>query len=286
MRRSLALVALAVLPAAVLPVAALASPGAGVEKWAVVVGIDHFEGRTRPNVGAVGDAQDFRDMLLRTGWPSDHVLVLTDANATQAGMRNAFRWLATKATDRSYSVVHYSGHVKQVNGHEYLWPHDNRFIADTEFGQAMRAVRGWLWVDVSGCEAAGFDEGISARNRLFTASSRGNEKSYEYPSWRNSVYTGLLADQGVLQRRADYNHDGRISVTEAFRYAWERAPAITARQSSGPQHPYAAGGDGTEWFLDAPAPAPPARQVSPAPPPAAPPESGTPPRRCTPLCIG
>jgi hypothetical protein len=286
MRRTLALVAVAIAVAAAAPIAALASPGAGAEKWAVVIGIDHFEGRTRPNVGAVGDAQDFRDMLLRTGWRSDHVLVLTDANATLAGRRAAFRGLASTATASSSSVVHYSGHVKQMNGHEYLWPHDNRFIADTEFGQAMRAVRGWLWVDVSGCEAAGFDEGISARNRLFTASSRANEKSYEYPSWRNSVYTGLLADQGVLQRQADYNRDGRISVTEAFRYAWERAPAITARQSSGPQHPYAAGGDGTEWFLDAPAPAPPARQVSPAPPPAAPPESGTPPRRCTPLCIG
>jgi hypothetical protein len=286
MRRTLALVAVAIAVAAAAPIAALASPGAGAEKWAVVIGIDHFEGRTRPNVGAVGDAQDFRDMLLRTGWRSDHVLVLTDANATQAGMRAAFRWLASKATASSYSVVHYSGHVKQMNGHEYLWPHDNRFIADTEFGQAMRAVRGWAWVDVSGCEAAGFDEGISARNRLFTASSRANEKSYEYPSWRNSVYTGLLADQGVLQRQADYNRDGRISVTEAFRYAWERARAITARQSCGPQNPSAAGADGTVWYLAAPAPAPPARQVSPAPPPAAPPESGTPPRRCTPLCIG
>ena len=260
-------------------IAALASPPAGAtDRWAVIIGIDRFQGRTRPNVGAVGDAHDFREVLLRHGWAADRILVLTEGAATQQGIRSAFRWLAQRATDRSYSVVHYSGHVKQANGHEYLWPHDNRFIADTEFGAAMRAVRGHVWVDVSGCEAAGFDEGVSAPNRLFTASSHAHEKSYEYPAWRNSVFTGLLADQAILQRAGDYNRDGRVSVTEAFRYAAERAPGITARQSKGPQHPYAAGGNGTEWFLDPPSGGGPTPGLSS--------DGGPPHRRCTPLCIG
>jgi hypothetical protein len=276
MRRVRAVVLAAALALAAVPLTAVASPPGGVsDKWAVIIGIDRFQGRTRPNVGAVGDAHDFREVLVRHGWAADRVLVLTDGAATQQRIREAFRWLAARATDRSYSVVHYSGHVKQANGHEYLWPHDNRFIADTEFGQAMRAVRGHVWVDVSGCEAAGFNEGISAPNRLFTASSLAHEKSYEYPAWKNSVFTGLLADQAILQRAGDYNRDGRVSVTEAFRYAAERAPSITARQSKGPQHPYAAGGDGSEWFLDPPAP--------PSPVPAAPSGGGG--RKCTPACI-
>lgn len=261
--------------------AANAAPPRQAARWAVIVGTDHYEGRTRPTVGSVGDANDYRQMLLRNGWSSDRILMLTESRATQAGIRAAFRWLRDRATSGSYSAFHYSGHVKQAGGHEYLWPYDNRFIADSELGSAMRAVPGWLWVDIAGCEAAGFDEGISATNRLFTASSRANEKSYEYPRWSNSVYGGLLADQGVLQGKADANRDGRVSVTEAFRYAAAHAPEMTRGQANGPQHPVMAGGDGKEWFLDPPPP--------PAPAPAAPPtgsDSGQPPRKCFPLCVG
>ena len=277
MRR--ALVALVVLALAGIAVGAQASPPHDVDKWAVVIGIDHFQGRTHPNVGAVGDADDFTFMLEHQGWPSDHILELTDGAATAANIRSAFKWLHDHSGPHTYSVFHYSGHVKQLAGDrdrdgedvdEYLWPHDNQFIADGEFAGWMRSMGGWLWVDIAGCEAAGFNDGIAAPNRLFTASSQENEKSYEYPQWKNSVFTGLLADQGTNQHKADYNHDGRVSVTEAFRMAAEQAPQITAKQSKGPQHPYTAGGDGSEWFMDAPPPPPP-------PPP--PPQDK--PRQCT-----
>lgn len=267
---------------------AIAAPPHEAPRWAVIVGTDHYQGRTHPTVGSVGDANDYRQVLLRSGWPADHIRMVIESGATQAGIRAAFQWLRDRASSGSYSVFHYSGHVKQTGGHEYLWPYDNRFIADTELGAAMRAVPGWLWVDIAGCEGAGFNEGISAPNRLFTASSRANEKSYEYPRWKNSVYGGLLADQGVLQGKADANRDGRVSVHEAFRYAAAQAPQMTGSQPDGPQHPVIAGGDGKEWFFDAP----PAPKPAPAPAPAGGSGSGSggdsapPPRKCFPLCIG
>lgn len=241
---------------ATMPVASAApAPPAG-DRWALVVGIDHFQGGTRPNFGAVNDAADVRQALIKNGWADDHIKVLTEGGATAAAVRAGLQWLVDHSSPTSLSVFHYSGHVKQVGSTEYLWPHDNAFIADTELAGKIRQLKGQAWVDISGCEAAGFDEGISAPNRLFTASSRSNEKSYELPDMGQSVFTLLLVEQGLINGAADTNGDRRVSIQEAWGYAAHRAPQLTAGQSQGAQHPVMAGWDGTPLYLDAVASAP------------------------------
>ena len=233
------------------PAASAAPAPAAAERWALIVGVDRFQGSTRPNFGAVNDAADVRQALLRAGFADDHIKVLTDSGATAGTIRAGLQWLVDRSGPNSLSVFHYSGHVKQVGSTEYLWPHDNSFIADSELAGKLRQLRGQAWVDISGCEAAGFDEGISAPNRLFTASSRANEKSYEIKDLRQSVFTMLQVEQAMVQGRGDANGDSRVSVQEAFAYAAARAPQLTARQSQGAQHPVMAGWDGTPLFLDA-----------------------------------
>ena len=234
----------------VVSASAAPAPAAG-ERWALLVGVDRFQGATRPNYGAVADVADVRQALLKNGWADDHIRVLTDGGATAGAIRAGLQWLVERSGPNSLSVFHYSGHVKQVGSTEYLWPHDNAFIADTDLAASLRQLKGQAWIDISGCEAAGFDEGISSPARLVTASSRSNEKSYEIPSMRQSVFTLLMVDQAMVQGQGDANRDGRVSVQEAFAYAAPRAPQITANQSQGPQHPQIMGGDGTPLFLDA-----------------------------------
>jgi hypothetical protein len=199
------LVAAVALAGGTAPPAASAGPPSYTARWAVLVGVNDFAGRTHDLAGSVGDVDDTRQVLLDHGWPADHILTLTDAQATAANIRSAFRWLQSNSTDSSFSVFHYSSHVKRQSGDldgdgedvdEYLWPHDNVFIADREFTNAMRAVRGWLWVDVAACHAAGLDDGITTgdTHRLFTASSQESEKSYEDPSKQNSVMGFMLID--------------------------------------------------------------------------------------------
>jgi hypothetical protein len=235
----------------VTPMASAAPAPAAGERWALLVGIDRFQGGTRPNFGGANDAADVRQALLKSGWADDHIKVLTDGGATQAAIRSGLQWLVDHSGPTSLSVFHYSGHVKQVGSTEYLWPHDNAFIADTELAGKIRQLKGQAWVDISGCDAAGFDEGISAPNRLFTSSSRSNEKSYEIPDVRQSVFTLLEVEQGLIGGAADANGDHRVSVQEAFAYAAARAPQFTSGQAQGPQHPVMAGWDGTPLFLDA-----------------------------------
>ena len=252
MRRALLLLPLLVAGVLGTTVAASAAPApAAGERWALIIGVDRHQGATRSNFGAVADAADFRQALLKAGFADDHIRVLTDAGATASAIRTGLQWLVDRSGPNSLSVVHYSGHVKQVGSTESLWPHDNSFIADTELAGKVRQLKGQAWIDISGCEAAGFDEGISAPNRLFTASSRANEKSYEIPDMRQSVFTLLQIEQAMIQGQGDANRDGRVSVQEAFTYAAARAPQITATQRQGAQHPVMAGWDGTPLFLDA-----------------------------------
>jgi hypothetical protein len=227
-------------------------------QWAVVIGVTNYTSPTHDTFGGVGDANAFMEALRRSGWARDHVLLLTDGAASGDAMRNAMQWLVNHSTPNTFSIFHYSGHVKQKGvGNEYLWSANNQFIPNTEFGSYMSKVQGRAWIDVAGCEAAGFDKGISSPNRLFTAASRVTEKGYENPEWHESMWIGLSVDQGILQGAADENHDGRVSIQEAVRYGANKAPALTQGQSHGPQHPVLAGGDGDGWFLGRPAPPPP-----------------------------
>lgn len=230
---------------------ASAAPPKDGDRYALLVGIDLFQGATRPNTGAVGDTEDMKSALITAGWPSGNIRTLTNSAATASAIRDGLRWLAEQSNDNSFSVMAYSGHVKQTGSTEYLWPHDNSFISDTDLANSLRAVKGHLWAHISGCEAAGFDENLSSDRRLVTAASQSWEKGYELPpELRNSVFTNLLVEKGLLKKQGDTNKDGKVSIQEAFKLAADRAPSLTAGESNGPQHPYMAGGGGPEWFLE------------------------------------
>jgi len=197
--------------------------------------------------------------LSRNGWPADHIRTLTDEAATAGAIRSGLQWLVDRCDSSSSCVFHYSGHTKEIKADdgdaevldEALWGTDNRFVPDGEVAGYLKRLPS-LWANFSGCEAAGFDDNISSPHRLVTASSQESEKSYEHPAWKNSIFTGLLVDQGVLQGQADSNHDRIVTRDEAFSFAARLAPQITLKQARGPQHPYMAGGQVGTWLLPEP----------------------------------
>jgi hypothetical protein len=216
--------------------------------WAVLIGVQHYDAPTHPTVGALGDVAVFHHLLDQAGWQDSHILVLTDQTATASAIRWAMRWLAGHSGPSTFSVLHYSGHVLQTAGHEFLWAVDNSFVRDDEFGAAMHAVQGRAWVDVAGCESAGFDQGVDSPLRLFTSSSMANQKSYEDPVLGESVWTWLTVDAGMLYQ-ADSAAGTPVSIQQAVRASQPSAATYTASQKPyGPQQPFAAGGSG-EWYI-------------------------------------
>jgi hypothetical protein len=216
------------------------------DRWALVVGVTNYRGNVKDTRAGAADARLVRDVLLRHGWRSDRIRILTDDQATGQAVADGIAWLQRNSSSRTFSFFHYSGHVKQKNGHEFLWPVDNAYIQDTEVARVLRAVRGTAWTSISGCEAGGFDEGLSSSRHLFTASSNVTEKSYEDGKTGFSVWSGMLFDEGLRDKMADRDGDGAVSVNEAFEYAAPRAKAYTKNQRPyGPQTPQRAGGNGT-----------------------------------------
>ena len=216
------------------------------DRWALIVGVTNYRGNVKDTIGGANDARLVRDVLLRNGWRDDRIRILTDGQATGQAVSEGISWLQRNSSSKTFSMFHYSGHVKQKNGHEYLWPVDNAYIVDTEVARVLKAIRGTAWTNISGCEAGGFDEGLSSPRHLFTGSSHVTEKSYEDRNTGYSVWSGMLFAEGLRDKKADQDGDGGVSVNEAYQYAAPRAKTYTRNQRPhGPQTPQWAGGNGS-----------------------------------------
>lgn len=94
-------------------------------------------------------------------------------------------------------------------------------IGGANDSRVLRAVRGTAWTSISGCEAGGFDEGLSSPRHLFTGSSHVTEKSFEDRGTGCIVWTGIPFDEGLRRKAGDRDGDGGVSVNE---------PAVVRRQ--------------------------------------------------------
>lgn len=250
-------------------------------RWALLIGINEHRG-VADNIGSRQDAEDLRTQLLARGWRDDHILLLTDRQATRAGIVEGIAWLADKTDEDSVVVFHYSGHSKKWYGQdvdgdgevtdEGLWPSDNRFIVDSELVRLLDPVRPHaMWISFATCNAAGFaDPGLAGPGRILTFSSSEARKSYEHPSWGNSVWGSLVIDQAFGAGLGDLDGDGRVTVEEAFAWARPRAAETTSQQRYGAQDAVLVDDVDGDFDLRIPGAPPAPRQPAPDPEPAPP----------------
>jgi len=232
------------------PPAHIAAPA---DRYALVVGGSAYHAPTHPTVAGADDARLVSAQLLQDGWLPQNIRVLTEDQATGSALRPGLDWLAGKGAAGTFSYFHFSGHVKQEGGHEKLWPVDHDFVTDSEVATAMHRVRGHLWMDIAGCEGGGFLGDLPSDRVLVSASSQQTQKSYEYPQWHASVWTGLVFQIGTAQLAADADHDGRVTMGEALRYATYYAQVVTLKQSPyGRQTPQVEGDPVRGWTLAGP----------------------------------
>lgn len=220
------------------------------DRYAFLVGVSRYRKPTKDTIGGANDVTFIRSLLIASGWQPQNIRMVTNEGATGAAIRNGLTWLAARSVPGTFTFFHFSGHVKQIGGVEKLWPYDRDFVRDTWMVDVLKRGTGKLWVDIAGCEAGGFMEDLPSRRVLVSASSRVDQKSYEYPQWGESVWSGLLFDLGMGQNQADANGNGIAVVGEALRYATYHAQAITLRQRPyGRQTPQVAGDPIRGWTL-------------------------------------
>jgi hypothetical protein len=221
------------------------------DRYAFLAGVTDYRRPTTDTIGGANDVRFLRDLLVDSGWRPENIRVVVDGEVTGAALRDGMRWLAERGRPGTFTHFHWSGHVKVLGGGtEALWPVDRDWVRDTEVTQLLGAVQGRMWVDIAGCEAGSFLPGLPSDRVLVSASSTATEKSYEYPDWGMSVWSGLLLDLGTRQRGADADQDGRVTVGEALRYATHYAQAITWEQRPyGKQTPQVEGDPVRGWTL-------------------------------------
>lgn len=237
------------------------------QRWALLIGINDYAGSTQDTIGSRQDAQSLRQHLLNLHWRRDHIMLLTDRNATASRILDAIKWLAAKTDEHSTVVFHYAGHEKPLrtdvdNDREArdvaLWAADNRLVPDGALATALARVRvARMWIHLATCRAGGFDDpGMLAAGRIITYSSPEREYSYEDPKRKHSVFGYYVIVRGLMRPEADSDRNGRVSVEEAFRFA---RPLVRDRTGNR-QHPFVVDHAPGSFLLQIPPP--PARPSS------------------------
>jgi caspase domain-containing protein len=250
MRRSLVLAtALLVVP----PLAAARDACAqGLRRLAVVAGNDSGGDDTRPLLYARDDARKVYDILGRLGGvrAEDATLLLDGSAQDFLGALGDMERRARDANqhgERVALLVYFSGHAKDGalrlgNTRLPLDALKNRLEqapADVRIGIFDSCKSGVLTRTKGARKAPSFEiESKSARDAkglVILTSSASDEDSQESDLIGGSYFSHHLAS-GLLGS-ADRSGDGRVTLFEAYAYAYDRTVADTAESAAGAQHP-------------------------------------------------
>jgi len=240
------------IPAMVFALCAAPAWAQGLHRFAVIAGNDRGGDGTRPLLYAVEDARRIHDVLTRLGGVQrDDAFLVEDGDA--AALFAAFSRAEQGATaargrgERTALIFYYSGHAKDGSlrlGDSRL-PFDavkarlSKAPADVRIGIFDSCRSGALTRTKGARRAPEFDvqsdAGRAAEGLVLLTSSTSDEDSQESDSLGGSYFTHYLAS-GLLGD-ADRSRDGRVTLAEAYAYAYDRTVADTSGSTAGAQHP-------------------------------------------------
>jgi Caspase domain len=241
------------IPAAALLTLLAASAPAGADttrRFALVIGANRGAADRVPLRYAVTDAERFADIVSRMGGvlPADRA-VLRDP--TRAGLLEALdatgrRTAEAKAADERVEViVYFSGHADDQGlmlGRELLSYRDLRdavgaLHADVGITILDACASGAITRLKGGTQHPAFLSGAenATRGYAFLTSSSENEAAQESERLRGSFFTHALLSG--LRGAADVTGDGRVTLNEAYQFAFSETLVQTTTTQAGAQHP-------------------------------------------------
>lgn len=233
-------------------VAAPALAEGPTRRFAIVVGNDSGGDGTRDLLYARDDARKLHDILMRLGGvkKEDAFLLLDDSSGSLLDALGELERRAGDARargDRTALFFYYSGHAKDgalrlgsttlpmesLKARLAQAPADIRVaVFDACRSGSITRTKGMRRAPAFEVES---DAQRAAKGLVILTSSASDEDSQESDSIGGSYFSHHLAS-GLLGD-ADKSGDGRVSLAEAYAYAYERTVADTADSAAGPQHP-------------------------------------------------
>ncbi len=227
------------------------SPAAsGARRFALVVGANRGAAGRAPLRYAVADAERFASLVVRMGGvaPGDS-LVLREP--TRQGFLDALagtrdRAAAAKGSSaRTEVLVYFSGHADErglMLGRES--------VSYRELRQAVAAVAADVGIAILDACASGAitrlkggrpspaflsDESVQVQGYAFLTSSSEDEAAQEAEHLKGSFFTHALLTG--LRGAADVSGDGKVTLGEAYQFAFAETLTQTAATQAGAQHP-------------------------------------------------
>jgi hypothetical protein len=227
--------------------AAAATP---VRRLALVVGANRGGPDRVPLRFAVADAERFAAVLTTMGGvaPADSIVLrepsrraLLDGLAIVRGRAAEPR----RGGARTEVVVYYSGHADEHGlllggetlGYRELKDAMHGLSADVGIGILDACASGMITRLKGGRLQPGFltDESMQMKGYAFLTSSSEDEAAQESERIKGSYFTHALVTG--LRGAADASGDGRVTLNEAYQYAFGETLAQTAATQGGAQHP-------------------------------------------------
>ena len=233
-----------------LPLLLLAGAAAAqVERFAVVVGNDQGQPPDLPLKYAETDAARVASMLQEVGGvrPENLVLLRGQDAATVRSTLIAVNDRVREAGHQGMLIVYYSGHGDAGALHLGNSPLELRELEQLVRGSSasfrllvLDACRSGALTRVKGgSPIPPFDiqlgERVAGEGAVFLTSSSASEDSQESDEIKSSFFTHALVS-GLLGA-ADANGDGRVTLDETYRYAYDATLRASSRSLAGTQHP-------------------------------------------------
>ncbi|NVJ08763.1 caspase family protein [Myxococcus sp. AM001] len=249
MTRSL-LFSLLLVPALAAAAPTTSAPRVSVRRFALLVGVnDGGEGRARLRY-AVTDARSFGDVLEELGGvqPRDTLLLLEGDRAALESALVRFKAMVAAATTpgtRIEALIYYSGHSDEQGlllqkdrfGYRELRQALESLPADVRIAILDSCASGTLARQKGGVRRPAFmvDASSAVRGHAILTSSSEDEVSQESDRIGGSFFTHNLVSG--LRGAADVSGDGRVTLHEAYQFAFHETLARTEETRAGAQHP-------------------------------------------------
>jgi len=260
------------LPATEKTPAATGKPSGKVNhRRALLIGINEYK-HFRKLQYCGGDVRALGQRLTTAGFDRDKVIVVNDEvtrslQPDKDKLVTQITLLLEGASPDDLVFLAFCGHGVRIKGKSYLVPYEGEVPTSLQDEERLNTLISldWVYEKLEACPASmklffvdacqnrlfegdqrsargavpvdGLSEGLEVAPQgvlLLTASAPG-EVSHESGSLRHGVYTYYLLE--ALEGKADYNHDGIISLKETNLYASERTEEYVRTHFSATQRP-------------------------------------------------
>jgi hypothetical protein len=221
-------------------------------RLALVVGVNEGRSGSARLRFAERDAERFAAVLAEVGQvPADGIVLLRSPRV--ADLRAALDRVEAVARarrgagDKVVILFYYSGHADGIN-----FEFGSELVPFAEIrGRLERSSADIRVAFVDSCKAGGLTESkgiapgpsfdlvvtdrLDVAGAAFVTSASANESAQESAELGSSYFTHYLIS--ALRGAGDVDEDGRVTLAEAYQYAYVKTVADTARTIAGTQHP-------------------------------------------------